>query len=198
MSSEFDDIAASDLSNFLVSFHKGGLIKKLIFMGLPTCVVSSKASLKHFVEILLQWAPVTVGHRGACSSTNFARTLFLSLLASGENVAKGAWDEAIDDLALIDAHSSSMTRSIHNDVSDLIDGSAINESSRVFLSVMNRLPVELPPGAIGQEEFDHFLAHVGMRSVKRPREEKNGDLAALGRRRMLRNRERSYRRLNGS
>ena len=53
---DFDDIAGNDLSKLMVSIHKDGFIKKLIFsdtwQAKPTYIVSLKVSLKHFVEYL--------------------------------------------------------------------------------------------------------------------------------------------------
>ena len=42
----------------------------------------------------------------------------------------------------------------------------IKKSVRASLSVMKRLPVELPPDAIGKDELDHLVANMGKRGVK--------------------------------
>ena len=96
------------------------------------------------------------------------------------------WNAAIDALAKTDAHSAAVARSVHFDVSDMIDASVTKKSVRAFLSVMKRLPVDFPPDAIGKNKFDHLLANVGKRGVKRPVEEDIvvEDLAALAERRM--------------
>ena len=123
------------------------------------------------VSHVLQCASVTVGHKGAVPSTNFVRKLFTSLVASGESVDAITWNTAIDDLVKIDAHSAAMARSVHYDVSDMIDGGVIKKSVRAFLSVMKRLPVDFPEERIGKDEFDHLLANMGKRGVRRPVEE---------------------------
>ena len=138
------------------------------------------------VSHVLQCACVTVGHKGAVPSTNFVRKLFTSLVSSGESVDSITWNTAIDELAKIDAHSAAMARSIHYDVSDMIDGGVIKKSVRAFLSVMKRLPVDFPEERIGKDEFDHLLANMGKRGVKRPEEDDIDfeDHAALVERRM--------------
>ena len=60
-----------------------------------------------------------------------------------------------------------MARSVHYDVSDMIDGCEMKKSVRAFLNVMKRLQVDFPPDAIGKDELDHFLANVGKLGVRR-------------------------------
>ena len=88
------------------------------------------------VSHTLQCAAVTLGRKGACPSTNFVRKLFTSLVAAVQNVDASTWDQAIDDFAWIDAHSSNIARSFHYEVSDQIDGGVIKKSLRAFMSVM--------------------------------------------------------------
>ena len=61
----------------------------------------------------------------------------------------------------------------------------MKKSVRAFLSVMKRLPVDVPEERVGKDEFDH-LANMGKRGVKRPAEEEtdNEDHAAVAERRM--------------
>ena len=108
-------------------------------------------------------------------------------MAFGESVDSVARNTAIDDLAKIDAHSAAMVRSVHCNVTDMIDGCVTKKSDRAFLSVTRRLPVDFPPDAIGKDEVDHFLANMGKLGVKRPVEEDiaDDDLAALAQRKML-------------
>ena len=78
------------------------------------------------------------------------------------------WNTAIDDLAKKNAHSAAKAQSIQCDVSGMIDGGVTKKSFRALLSVMKRLPVDFPPGRVGKDEFDHLLANMGKRCVKRP------------------------------
>ena len=136
---------------------------------------------------VLQCASVTVGHEGVVPSTIFVRKLLTRPVVSGESVDSVARSTAIDDLAKIDAHGAAVARSVHYDVSDMIDGCVMKKSVRAFLSVTKRLPVDFPPDAIGKNEFDHFLANMGKLGVRRPAEEDiaDDDLAALAQRGVL-------------
>ena len=60
-----------------------------------------------------------------------------------------------------------MARSVHYDVSDMIDWGVTKKSVRAFLSVTKRLPVDFLPDAIGQDEFDHLLANMGKLGVEK-------------------------------
>ena len=139
------------------------------------------------VSNVLQCVSVTVGHKGVVPSTIFVRKQLTRLVASGESAESVARSTAVDDLAKIDAHSAAVARSVHCDVTDMIDGGVIKKSVRAFLNVMKRLPVDFPPDAIGKDELDHFLANVDKLGVTRPAEEDiaDDDLAALAHRRML-------------
>ena len=107
-----------------------------------------------------------------------------SLVASGESVDSVARSTAIDDLAKMDAHGAAMPRSVHCDVTDMIDVGVTKKFVRAFLSVTKRLPVDFPPDAIGEDEFDHFLANMGKLGVRRLAGEDiaDDDLAALAER----------------
>ena len=81
-----------------------------------------------------------------------------------------------------------MPRSVHCDVTDMIDEGVTKKSVRAFLNVMKRLPVDFPPETpLVKDEFDHFLANMGKLGVRRPAEEDiaDDDLAALAHRRMV-------------
>ena len=84
---------------------------------------------------VLQCAADTVGHKGTVPSTISVRKLLTRLVAFGVSVDSVARNTAIDDLAKIDAHSAVVARSVHCDVTDMIDGCAIMKSVRAFLSV---------------------------------------------------------------
>ena len=146
------------------------------------------------VSNVLQCASVTVGHRGTVPSTNFARKLLTPLVASGESADSVARSTAVDDLAILDAHSAAVARSALYDVRDMIDGGVTKKSACAFLNVMKRLPVDCPPDAIGKDELDHFLAIVGKLGVRRPAEEDvaDDDFAALAQRRMLARQRRCF------
>ena len=106
------------------------------------------------------------------------------LFANCSHAGSVARSTAIDDLAKIDAHGAAVARSVHYDVSDMIDGCVMKKAVRAFLNVMKRLPVDFPPDAIGEDEFDHFLANMGKLGVRRLAGEDiaDDDLAALAHR----------------
>ena len=122
-----------------------------------------------------QCASVTLGHRCACPSSNFVRTLFTRLATSGHNVDFITWEDAIDDL----------TTTVHHDVCEISTECDKDASLRAFLSVMKRLPVEVPLDVVGKYEFDRLLAKMGKRGVKRPiAEGDHDDLEAQSQREM--------------
>ena len=77
-------------------------------------------------------------------------------MASGQNVVSITWDEAIDDFASVDAHSSSMDRTIFFDLSDHVNGRVVKKSLRAFLSLMTRQPVDFLHDDICEDEFIHL------------------------------------------
>ena len=68
---------------------------------------------KVIVTHILQCASETLGHTGAVPNTTFVRKLFGTLDAAGEDASAASYEEAIKDLALIDAHSAKMAVSAH-------------------------------------------------------------------------------------
>ena len=84
-------------------------------------------------------------------------------MAAGQNVDSVTWDEAIDDLAPIDAHSSQMARTTHYNFCNQPNGCVLKKFLRTFLSVMKRLPVDFLHDVFGEDEFLTLLADMGKR-----------------------------------
>lgn len=126
------------------------------------------ASEKIIASHVLQCACVTLGYPGAVPNTNYVRKLYATLISAGETIEAESWDRAIQDLATIDAHSATMARSIHYDVSDRIVGGVIKKSVRSFYTVMKAMPVNVPEEPMGDEEFELLVKNMGKRGVKRP------------------------------
>ena len=66
----------------------------------------------------------------------------VGLVASGQNVEAITRAKAIDEVSLI------------------------QKSLRAYLSVLKRLPVDIPLDVINQDEFDVFLANMGKRVLR--------------------------------
>ena len=99
---------------------------------------------------VLQCAADTVGHKCTFPSACFVRKQLTRLVASRESVDSVARSTAIDHLAKIDAQSAAVARSVHCDVTDMIDVGVTKKSNRAFLSFTKRLPVDFPPERVAK------------------------------------------------
>ena len=127
---------------------------------------------------ILQCASVTLEHEGACPNTNFSRKLFGTLICAGHSASGTEYEQAIDDLAEIDAHSATMARTVHYNVSDRIEGGIIKKSVKSFYAVMGAMPRGFPIDPMTQEDFTALLGNLGKRGLKRRQDVVEGEDAA--------------------
>ena len=106
------------------------------------------------------------------------RKLFGTLICAGHSASGTEYEQAIDDLAEIDAHSATMARTVHYNVSDRIEGGMIKKSVRSFYAVMGAMPRGFPIDPMTQEDFTALLGNLGKRGLKRRQDVVEGEDAA--------------------
>ena len=65
---------------------------------------------------------------------------------SGEGSYGAEWNQIVEDLAMIDAHSATMARSVHYNVSDEKTRESVikKKTMRAYVAVMKALPLDRP------------------------------------------------------
>ena len=112
---------------------------------------------------LLTSACKTLGHPGACPGTNYIRKLYHSYVSSSGGQLCEKYDDAMKDLAELDAHSYKMATSLHYDVSDMLNGPIVKKSVRAFWTLNEHLPVFMPPDEMTREEWEALMGNLSKR-----------------------------------